>query len=345
MFAHTKKITVQNYWSWETDFYDFRDNFVKNWFKTRPKNTDELELAFSFLGGLCLDALPEPYIGSHKNARAVVVNYNPGLSEPEDYSKFVSQQMHKEGTSTNLIKSFKEECLKSYKKFSRKWNPLTAVDDIPGRSWWKVRFQWIKRMCDAFQLRSQNGGSVTESEVFGLELCPYHSKNFRLHLPFKKSDESVMRTTLREHILRHVLIPSINVIISNQLPCLICIGAQIGQYLGYEYEAIVFVEKWSNGKKYVWHDGKWSMTGPCKKWPPKQSCRSYELLMVDLTHSMWGGLIDSRTSYQTIPILVTYTTGSNNVPSEKFLTVEKAFVSRILRRNLKPKKQPKGKKS
>ena len=88
MFKNAKRVTRQRHWSWNSDFYDFWDEFVKKWFLTRPKKTDKLELAFSFLGGFYFDALPEPYLGSHKKAKVVIINYNPGLSDSDDKCKF-----------------------------------------------------------------------------------------------------------------------------------------------------------------------------------------------------------------------------------------------------------------
>ncbi len=340
MSKNTPRAASPMHWSWKSDFYDFWDAFVKNWFLTRPKKTDKLELAFSYLGGFYFDALPEPYLGSHNKAKVVIINYNPGLSDSADTCKFFSQRTdHVVGGKENLIKSFDSKCSKSYKRFIRKWNPLTSTVDIPGRSWWAERFKWIKQIHGA--LSNFHGGqdTVTEKEVFCLEFCPYHSKAFKMGLLFSKSDTSESRTLLKEHILKHVLVPAINTVIKNDLPCVICVGSKIGQYFVSEFEAIVFEEKWSEGQKYKWSGKMWQPTGICEQWPPVKVCRSYELLSVDLGHSMWKGVFDKVTARKSIPILVTYTKGSNRVPAERFSRVEEAFVKRIFNQN----KQQKGK--
>ena len=339
MSKNTHGVASPMHWSWKSDFYDFWDEFVKNWFLTRPQKTDKLELAFSYLGGFYFDALPEPYLGSHKKAKVVIINYNPGLSDSADTCKFFSQRTDQTvGGKENLIKSFDSKCLKSYKRFIRKWNPLTSIVDIPGRSWWAKRFKWIKQIYDALSNFHGGQNTVTEKEVFCLEFCPYHSKAFKMGLPFSKSDTSKSRTMLKEHILNHVLVPSIMAVVENDLPCVICVGSKIGQYFVDEYEAIEFIEKW-DGKKYKWSDEKWKMTEECKRWAPGKSCRSYESLSIDLGHPMWKGMFDKVKTRKSIPILVTYTKGSNNVPSEKFAKVEAAFVKQMFNRN----KQNKGK--
>ena len=157
-----------------------------------------------------------------------------------------------------------------------------------------------------------------------------------MDLSFGKSDVSESRTLLKSHILEHVLLPAINAVIQNDLPCVLCVGSKIGQYFVDEYEAIEFVEKW-DGKKHKWRDKKWQKTGVCKRWPTGNACRSYELLSVDLGHLMWQGMFDKITLRKLIPILVTYTKGSNNVPSQKFAAVELAFVNQALYQNKQKK--------
>ena len=253
---------------------------------------------------------------------------------------FFSQQKTQEvWGKPNLIKSFIDECSKSYKRFSIKWNPLTVSVDIPGRSWWDERFKWIKQIHGALSKFQGEQCTVEREEVFCLEFCPYHSKSFKMELSFGKSDTSVIRTLLKKHILNHVLVPAIRAAVENDLPGVICVGSKIGQYFVDEFAAIEFEAKWSDGRMYEWCGKQWQERGACKGWPKGKACRSYELLNVDLWHSMWKDVFDKEPARKSIPILVTYTKGSNNVPSERFSKVETVFVKHILKQN----KQKKGK--
>ncbi|MBR6530108.1 MAG: hypothetical protein IKT43_01680, partial [Clostridia bacterium] len=127
-------------------------------------------------------------------AKAVILNLNPGMSDTICYGAYKGTNAEDTKCFRNfnqpigwLIKKFRDEHDKKYSSFCSQWSPLNPQlrdrknypNYVCGLKWWQginpdrvqgKRVPWLKRIYGNAQL--------SPGEVFALELCPYHSKEF-----------------------------------------------------------------------------------------------------------------------------------------------------------------------
>lgn len=202
--ANKEQTVYDIQWNGWTKFYGDWDRFVSDWFESGTKPTDSLTQALESIGafqrtdvGTWLDRmeLPEPYYGSGKTAKCVVVNLNPGASCNGETEKIF-------GKGGFLMESFESDCNKRYSLFAEKWSPLK---DDKVHDWWhkKNRKDFIKRFFGVQNL----------TDVFALEACPYHSKRWSGGLD-----------AIEKHVIDNVIVPAAVVAARND-NCAVFVGS------------------------------------------------------------------------------------------------------------------------
>jgi hypothetical protein len=106
-----------------------------------------------------IEFLPEPYLGDMANNYAVIINKNPG---PEIFDL----QHYKVG---QFIRDNKAHL--DYESFAKKFPYLSGFRTSDGGTWWKHRFNWLRRL-------SFGKSDGVKRKPFALELCPWHSNQF-----------------------------------------------------------------------------------------------------------------------------------------------------------------------
>ena len=223
-------------WNGWKSFYNYWDDFVKNWYNSEASPKDPLtqSLASSFNlknPSLRFDIreLPEPYYGrgDTEKCKCVIVHLNPGAScDGEDLKIF--------GGNGNLIRSFKEECCKEYSRYAEKWSCLRASYEdcdakVPGHDWWHEdnRVRFIDRFWGVKDL----------AEVFALEACPYHSKNWTSGL-----------NQIAEHIIDKVITPAALVANRNK-NCAVFVGNEFNGLIS-KIKGVKAIRAWKGTRVY-----------------------------------------------------------------------------------------------
>ncbi len=205
----------ETYWR---DYYSSWDGFVKNWYQSQINNLRHEQVALdyqSFVNDLNLSELPEPYYGRpDKGVDAVIINLNPGMTDPNERAKILSGNGHPDGW---LIDAFKS-CNCSYRQYADQWSSLDSrlcnhAPRVPGVLWWmENRMPWLRQIYQKPGLQPER--------VFALELCPYHSREFR----FRGRREGL--NTLGQFITKHVINPAAKAVEENNLKFAVAVGKQ-----------------------------------------------------------------------------------------------------------------------
>ena len=139
------------------DYINEWDSIIDNWMKDPNVLTPLRE------GNLSEKHLPEPYYGDIDNCSIVIINLNPG--EGMDYQHWNNRM--KQGTDIN------EAMHKKYSGFAKSFPLLNG--NTPSAEWWKQRrIRWISRILEIM-------GIKTDKNPFAIELCPLHSKDFKIN--------------------------------------------------------------------------------------------------------------------------------------------------------------------
>lgn len=278
-------------------FYDYWNGFIRDWYQSGAQPADPVSQTFRNDSGFtpCWYELPEPYQGRHENCKVVVINYNPGAAGANETVKSYLRR----NDSGTLIHKFADEHNCRYSDYQAKWQEVNEnlVDhdpEVPGVKWWQERCKWFRRFF--------NNPELVTSEIFALEMCPYHSRYWTGTIP----------RALDEHYRQRVLGPAFAAVCTNDLPCVVCVGKKIGIYLC-EHLGARTVLVWKNG------------IGPdhavLADWPRKDNGnlvkRTYELLEVPVTGWNLGLPVE------TVKCLVLSAPGSNSLPSANFERVER----------------------
>lgn len=293
--------------NWEKDFYGYWDAFVKEWHDNKALPSDEVTKAFVYR---YLDELPEPYIGSHKDAQMVVINYNPGASSEVEAGKFYSNL-----SPDTLIEHFRNACNHSYRQYISDKSPFKAethgVKDEPSIKWWNQRCAWLKRFHGYFSKKP-----FEKERIFALEMSPFHSLRW--------DDEILSSSNFEQVVVRHirekVIVPAVSAVIENNLPCVICVGLGIGGFLK---------EKLKMPLILAIKDGK--LGSECRvvqEWPKgrrgKPVKRTYMLLELNVGSAEWKPYFNPEHRQGcTIPFLIIGSQGSNRLPGNDFEKFEK----------------------
>lgn len=299
--------------NWNKEFYDQWDRFVKNWWDANAQPSDSVTNGFKKGRHLDLGELPEPYLGSPQGAKVVIINYNPGMSAPNEDTKFYKTYNRRDA----LITKFVDEYDRSYHRFVKDWSALNSALDkrcpsIPGVKWWKGRFKWIERFMKHFPCKVADGFCIRREEVFALEICPYHSKSWQGRL----EDQSVIN-----HVKKFVIIPAACAALENDLPCVICVGDKIGEVLRDQFN-LRLISKWDEGL-----DDRRNRISDWPKGKSGSAKRKYELLEMDGSRNYQ---FNEAIGTSKVLFLVLSSTGSNKLPGASFDKVETLqIVSRI----------------
>ena len=318
----------KGYWD---EYYQFWDWFVQEWFKRRENNPtsrrcgnyDYEDLARSFkaaVNDLNFNELPNPYFGDPKNGvEAVIINLNPGGSEIDenragtDATQFYSnlKDTDKKHGKGWLMWKFVDDAKCSYKRFvgnddeSVNWSQLNPSlrghkPEVCGVKWWQGsnprqiggKMGWIRRIY---------GNDLCPSKVFALELCPYHSKNFKVSATLG----------LKEFIKDWVVSPAVHAVAENRkLDFALAVGGMNDDGKGTMVDIMNAI---CGEPEMVWSFENPSCVESCK-WPlnskGEPTRRKYVLFRGDVNGAC-------------ARILVTMMQGGNKMPGKDFEDVEK----------------------
>ena len=148
---------------------------------------------------------------------------------------------------------------------------------------------WVRRI--------YGNNNLCPSRVFALEVCPYHSKKWRLNL-----DDNLMK----DFIVQNVFMPALTAVYENRLPYAIAVGRPIDRLLADKY-----VQKQLNFR----HLTSWKNNG-ILEWPQKNQGNSINRIFNLYTFNPVD-TFDTR-----VNILVTYAPGGNTTPANSFSQIE-----------------------
>lgn len=225
-------MAVKDFWG---EYFDYWDQFLKQWADrcealTRGQDvpypddglTTHLAKQFEASGKnnksrLVYDELPEPYYGNPKDAKFVLIQFNPGKSSSADWTKFYSKRTDK---GAFLIRSFlgdvdkgKTNCNQNYSEFAKHWSSLNATypdgvnpSEVCGHDWWynKSCGRWIRDF-----------SGVDLSRVFVIEACPYHSKD----------NPPGVEDMPQEYLLARVIVPA--AVAAENLGYVVCVNKSV----------------------------------------------------------------------------------------------------------------------
>ena len=219
---------------WES-FYKEWDAFVESWYDSKANPTDpftqSLANAFNQTNPdvrLDIRELPEPYYGDGKTAKGVIVHLNPGASSKSEDSKIF-------GGNGDLILSFATDCGKKYSRYAEKWSSLRdayegyPAKDVPGYDWWHERNR--VRFFERFW------GITDLAEVFALEACPYHSKDWAGGLD-----------RIEKHIIDKVIAPAA-VIANRHNNCAVFVGSRFNEIIA-KVRGVTAIGCWRGTRVY-----------------------------------------------------------------------------------------------
>ena len=308
-----------DYWD---KYYRFWDDFVRGWYDYLKKDktcAEQIAIAYGKASSLNIDELPTPYLGVPNrdgNLKAVFLNLNPGMSEKVNGVNLDESQYYSNidnGDHGWMIKKFRDEESCKYSSFIRNWSCLNPPNDPPhpicGVRWWRDRMEWVRQI--------YNNSEIMPSEVFALELCPFHSKSWDFNVRESGS--------LVDFILEHSIFPALKATQERNLPFSIAVGASFndvferakekGMNLQVEkewsYHNASHAERQESNQTEIFSDAVlryfWPRTA---KGGTKFTERNYRLYKV-------------QTSDCCARILVTWASGGNKPPASDFQSVEK----------------------
>lgn len=209
------------------DFIDYWDYNIKMW-ANRIVNSNGLTSNEFFWPekkiGLIPELIPEPYYGDPNNCSIVILNFNPHADVNPDNSK--------NGTDTCHIKHVKnintvcgQLVTYGYSKVAKDFPILGEKDEInpfhsyDGRPWWVKKKEWLNRLFNAKYKEIDAKGKKSSKRPFALELCAWHSSNWR-----GVSYKDVILENIAAR-LEGVLTQSI---LNSDLKIGVCVGAAFG---------------------------------------------------------------------------------------------------------------------
>ncbi|MBD1397678.1 hypothetical protein H9Q13_10925 [Pontibacter sp. JH31] len=272
--ANLKINELKAYWNY----------YVQNWAKDPEGQFNSEENLFKDLRHIDFDplALPEPYFGDPDRNSAVILNYNPG--------PVMAELQHYPSGSFMLRGKAHED----YHAFAKPFPYLADYRNNPGGAWWLRRKEWVDGLSSHVTHIAKPGQPGLLP--FALEICPWHSKSFKL----RPNDIE----PLREYMTNYVLGPAEEIAKNSLLPFIISVGKDcqdLFQVLGFTLELSVSPLNFSQFG--IQHP----MAGN------KPVMRHY---------SIWR-------SHQGGIYLNTYSQGSNSNPSAAFTEVERFIVDKI----------------
>ena len=326
------------YWS---EFYRDWDEVVKKWYEGRTNNQgDKVGNAYSsWISNLNLNELPTPYLGyPQKGVEAVIIDLNPGGSELIGFGRF--QGEHSDATQDYshinddigwLIREFRDTPEQSYRKFIDKWSCLNP--GLRGHDPWVCGVNWWQGYCNEMEMWEERGEKrereliayhaksnrrcrgyriewarriydkpwLSPGKVFALELCPFHSKNFKT-----KISVDVLRTNnqLISFIKKNVIDAAVVAMKEGKSPFALGVGSDLRGVLR-EFASIEIV--WSHDD----HPLDWD-------WP-KHKSGTKRGQFVNRTYSLHTVTCDNGVRGQ---ILVTSAPGGLTTPAPEFSVIE-----------------------
>ena len=266
-------------------------------------------------GKLRMNHVPGPYMGNPKKASIVILNYNPGGSSDNDYTK-CHQCLRCNRNYYSVINYIDRH---GYSGFAKDFPYLNdnVSDELKrsldgGREWWNRKKDWINNLT----------GNSTKFP-FAMEVCGWHSKKWSANV-LKKLNNNLQ---LEKHIEDTVVEPMIEVISCNNTFG-ICIGKELGDMLiGFKFHNITnllsnhlkqinipfaFLNDYIN----VQLDKQNNLIVPKASLNVKKG-RNYRLLKYE------------NESNRSIYIINTWVNGSNKHPSKALFNFEKEIVNFI----------------
>ena len=191
--------------------------------------------------------VPGPYMGNPKKASIVILNYNPGGSSDNDYTK-CHQCLRCNRNYYSVINYIDRH---GYSGFAEDFPYLNdnVSEELKrsldgGKKWWLKKKKWIDNLTSAYCSEESNDKKETKRKSnnnkrltkfpFAMEVCGWHSKKWSANV-LKKLNNNLQ---LEKHIEDTVVEPMIEVISCNNTFG-ICIGKELGDMLiGFKFHNI-----------------------------------------------------------------------------------------------------------
>ena len=279
------------YWK---DYYSFWDAQIREWFNGRQENRNsELAERFNrFVRDLVLDDMPEPYYGfPHKGIKAVALHHNPGISKEGSIRNTCDERQKYFSLIDDggwLVRKFRDKCDCSYQNFVENYSCLipgyrsrtpivdgVEEEEICGVDWWQgleksVIGKEVKWLGQIYGMATnpddkRDATRLHPLDVFVLELCPFHSEDFKLHRQKK------FLLDMNSYIMERVFKPTIRVVRENNLPFAVARGAKFKNFLE---------------SMNLQHEKEWSHKDNVEGWPKtknnnrKNTNRTYRLYTI-----------------------------------------------------------------
>ncbi len=251
------------------NFLTVNDDFLDLYRQSGAASTKEYRVFDGAVSGTLQfnEAFPEPYYGNPYDSLAVIININPGgavASAPPLTEK--------------------------YSSYAQGFPYLNGGGCLKGQKWWVSRHKWMQRLEKMY-----NGTTAVSPKMpFALEICPWHSKNWK---------GMKLTNKVKEYIQERVLEPATEAIKHSQLGFGLCVSKQVYNYL------------LGCGAKVEIDENVWTPTS-ISNWPKStkgnNTKREYSLL-----------------SYDGAYFLCTWAPGGNHVPSHMFEPIEKFIIDDI----------------
>lgn len=294
-----KEMKSNTYWD---EYCRFWDEFVEKWFRSNANPQDEVSRLYRGVVDYNADELPEPYLGNpDAGLKAVFLNLNPGMSVKGKYGTHKGKNLEATKFYSNiekpigwLIREFRDGANCSYREFVKKWSCLKCEmrghePEVCGVNWWQGndpkkiagRMKWVRRV--------YGNEELCPSQVFALEICPFHSTKF----PTSRLDG--LKMFIRERVIN----PAARAVIENGLPFAIAVGKSYGEVLS------------AIGAR---REKTWTGDVLPTEWPTNGDGEP-----VNRTYELYAYNIEGigRAHF-----LVTYAPGGNTSPSKEFEPVE-----------------------
>ena len=201
------------------EFIDYWDKTIKKWADSGGNIPGSEQAWFEGNSKLkdWVKLMPEPYWGNPENCSIVVLNYNPYCTPEIDEScdGFIDNKRDKT-TACGLMADKYSDIAKSFPILNK---PLKCpYKCFGGVGWWKRKGKWLNHIIASYNPEIIN----SELKPFALELCGWHSPEWRFVKINKKT---------RKNILDNV-IPVFREAISNsEVKFGLCIGKGLGDIL------------------------------------------------------------------------------------------------------------------
>ncbi len=198
------------------------------------------------------EGMPEPYFGNWRGCSAVLININPGNTNPINNIDNIHDK-------DNLIKKYlmnESGKFLQYKNLAVEFPYLSdgVSAKNPARKWWEYRKRWVDRIIATYEdveKIKERYDSEANVKPFAMELCPWHSKSWK---------RLTYNDDVYSEVEKNVLKPAQEIVRNSRLPFALCIGKPIcdvlkdilGRMTGYYYKEFDFEdfgEQWPNNKK------------------------------------------------------------------------------------------------